>query len=81
MTKNKSEQLLEFINKQLTTGKVVLISTSLKTIKVDNKVLEKFNKAGFPLFKLGDDGLRIRQGKNLNLICTKTQCLVKVSAI
>ena len=73
---NKAEKTLEWVNARLSEGRTVYFQTALRTIKVDNKAVNRWAKSGNELFKLSDDGLRV--GKDL--VATPHQALVKVTA-
>lgn len=58
--KEKINKIVDLINE----GKTVYFSTALKSIEVNKKVIDKFNKAGYDLFKSDGKSMYIRQGKS-----------------
>lgn len=45
-------------------GKTVYLTTMLKSIKVDQKVVAKWEKAGYPLFKATEKNDFMASGRN-----------------
>ena len=79
-TTNKAAAAFAFINGALAEGRTVYVSTMLRCIEISPKVVAKFVKAGVPLFKMTEAGLRIAHGKTYNLIATPSMMLVGITA-
>lgn len=61
----------EKIDKILSTvgeGKTVYISTALRSYKITQKVVDKFNRAGLELFKVNGDSVMMANGKRYDCI-------------
>jgi hypothetical protein len=75
-----AEKLHAFINDGITNKKTVYISTRLQITKVTPKTFQAWEKIGKSLFFIDKEGcLRIRSGKNSDIICSPTINHVKVT--
>lgn len=77
-----SQKALDFITTQIGLGKNVYICTYGRAIKVTKKTVANWDKIGQSLFFIDSSGdLRIRSGKNSNVIATKTTSLVTIKSV
>ena len=77
-----SQKAFDFIIAQIGLGKDVYICTYGRAIKITKKTVASWDKVGKPLFFIDNIGdLRIRSGKNSNVIATKTISLVTIKAV
>lgn len=72
--------MFDWIIKRNKENCTVFISAGNRTTKITPKTYQKFIDIGKPLFLIDNDGLRMLEGKNYNLISTNSAWLVKVTA-
>ena len=65
---SKGKQIVDRIHQVLADGKILYIQTPLKTIVVKQKDVDKFHKAGRPLFKATENSAYISVGKRYDCI-------------
>lgn len=63
-----AEQKLEKILEHLKLGRTIVISTYSKAGQVDQKSVDRFSKAGLPLFKVEGNSLFMARGKSYDCI-------------
>lgn len=71
---------IDSIVKEIKNGKTLYISTYLKCIKINNKTLLRWEKAGFPLLKDGKEnetGFYIAAGKRFDYVMPEG-CSIKL---
>lgn len=78
----KAQQMLQFIEDQISNGRTIHISTPLRTTAITPKIHKRFKSAGHALLKIDAQGnLRIASGNKFNIICYPEIVLVHVKAI
>jgi hypothetical protein len=72
----------QFILTSIAEGKTVYLSTAYRKIKLDRKVVERFTKANYSLFKYNSEGdLLLASGKQYNVICCKNVSILQIAAV
>jgi len=73
---NTAEKTLNWVNDRLSEGRTVYFTTAYRSIKVDNKAVNRWAKTGNQLLRITKSGLRVGN----DLVTTPSQVLVKVHA-
>ena len=73
---NHAEMMLKTITDAANAGKTVYICTYTRAWKVTKKIIDKWDRAGIPLFKLSGNCLSMGNGKRRDCICN---CGIKIA--